>query len=197
MDVTRILMSEHRVTEQVLRALEEMNLQISEGHSFDSDDAHAFIDFFSSFTDFYHRQKEERFLFPAAESCGIPTKSGLIGGLTSDHRYGRALFVDMESVIEQAAAGDETSASVFGATASAYVQLLRSHVIREEAELFPLLEKVLTEEIKESMLRGFEQLDIKEWSGHSHDHYLELADALAERFRVARVDLRTGLEEID
>jgi hemerythrin-like domain-containing protein len=189
MTVTGILASEHRVTEQVLRALEEMNKRFLQGHRFDSDDAYAFIDFFSSFTDFYHRQKEERFLFPAAQSCGIPTDSGLIAGLVRDHRYGRALFKDMESVIESAAALAEPGASVFSATASAYVSLLRAHVNREESELFPMLERMLTEEMKGSIITGFEQLDIRDWSGKSHDHYLDVADALAQRFHVAPVDL--------
>jgi hemerythrin-like domain-containing protein len=195
MNVTDILAGEHRVTEQVLRALEEMNNRLLQGHAFDSDDAYAFIDFFSSFTDFYHRQKEERFLFPAAQSCGIPTDSGLIGGLIRDHKYGRALFEDMDSVIESAAAQDEPGASVFSATASAYVSLLRAHVNLEEAELFPLLERILTEEMKGSILAGFEQLDIREWSGQSHDHYIDLADALAQRFHVAPVDLSASASD--
>jgi len=188
-DICRILVAEHRVTEQVLRALESMAERCQEGHAFDLDDARAFIGFFSAFTDFYHRQKEERFLFPAAVACRPPVDPALIEGLINDHRYGRALFQDMESVIEDAAAGREPAASVFIATAGAYVNLLRTHVDREEAELFPRLERMLTDGMKESILKGFKGLDIRTFTGQSHEHYLELSDALAQRFRVPPVDL--------
>jgi hemerythrin-like domain-containing protein len=189
MNATDALKNEHRVIEQVLNCLEKMANRCLARGSLDKDSARKVIDFLENFAHRYHHGKEERCLFPLLEARGIPRDHGPIGVMIHEHEHGRQ---HIEGMIESLSRGgqDERQSQVqFVEHARAYIRLVREHIWKEDNHLFPMAERVLTDEELSYLESSFEQAEAGEKGLGVHEKYLELADELADRFNVPYADL--------
>jgi hemerythrin-like domain-containing protein len=91
------------------------------------------LDWFRVFVDRNHHGKEEGVLFPVMVKAGAPSEAGPIDVMLVEHDEGRALLRAMAvGLLAQRARA-----------ARRYAQLLRSHIDKEHAIVFPLAEGVL------------------------------------------------------
>ncbi len=184
MQPTEILMSEHRVIEQVLRCLESMAEKcIVYGH-FDLHAVRQAIDFFRNFADRCHHQKEEQYLFPLMEERGIAQEDGPIGRMLYEHTLGRHYLQALASAAEAAVTGEEDRLLHFVDQARAYVYWLREHITKEDHHLFPMANRVLRWEDQQVLSRSFENLEHDDLGAGTHEEYLRIAGELADRYGV-------------
>jgi hemerythrin-like domain-containing protein len=186
MKATAVLMNEHRVIEQVLGCLEVLATQGRARGKVDGDSARQALDFFRTFAHGCHHRKEERCLFPRMEARGLPRHGGPTAVMLEEHELGRKYLRAIAATVEQAAAGDSEQVESFARAVSAYARLLREHILKEERRLFVIADNALTEYDQEALLRAFQTLEEGDLGEGTHEKYLALANALADRFHVPR-----------
>lgn len=187
MKPTDLLMTEHRVIEQVLACLGRMADRAASDGTLDVDAARKAVDFFRNFGDRCHHGKEEKHLFPLMETRGFAHDEGPIGRMLYEHAVGRRYLDAIAANVEAAAKGDAAAAGRFVDNAGAYAYWLREHILKEDNVLFPMADRALAPEDQRQLLQAFEHTEAHETSAGAHEKYLRLAAELADRFQVPRI----------
>ncbi len=134
------------------------------------------VDFARGFTDGCHHAKEETLLFPALEARSAAAAP--VSVMLNEHAAGR----DAIRAIEVALPDADTSAGARAAVVenlALYVRLLRSHIGKENAVLFPLAERILSVQEQEMLARDFERVEAAPPGAAAHKRYHEMAHTLA------------------
>lgn len=171
---TEVLKQEHRVIENVLDALERLAKAAETSALAEWEKA---IDFARNFADKCHHLKEENLLFPALEARGIPREGGPIGMMLAEHEEGRGYVRAMAAVL---GSGKDSldNRQILRETAIAYIRLLRQHILKEDEVLFQMADEVLSAEEQKTLLREFEEHELKEIGAGFHKKYLKIAREL-------------------
>ncbi|MEW5701822.1 MAG: hemerythrin domain-containing protein [Candidatus Zixiibacteriota bacterium] len=139
------LEAEHRVIERVLDALERAADSVTSGGAVDGDFFRRAIAFIREFADGIHHQKEESILFPRMEAAGVPREGGPIGVMLYEHDLGRGHVRAISESLDAAVRGDAGARQALTDAAHEYVALLRAHIHKEDAILFPMADRVMGE----------------------------------------------------
>ena len=131
------------------------------------------IELFVNFVDRCHHTKEEKYLFPKLEEHGIPHENGPIGVMLHEHAQGRELIAAMK---EKLAANNPSAVKEHLLD---YVQLLRSHINKENEVLFVMADKVLTAAEQQDLSRAFAKVEAEEMGEGVHEKYHQLAHRLS------------------
>ena len=188
MNPTEILKSEHRVIEQVLNCLETIADECNEQGRLDADSAREALDFFRTFADRCHHGKEEAHLFPAMEAKGFPRDGGPTGVMLHEHETGRQHVRAMAAAVDAAASGEPAALEQFSRHAQGYIGLLREHISKEDHCLFGMASQVLNAADQEALMAKFHHVESEEMGDGTHRRYLDIANRLADRYRVARAE---------
>ncbi len=183
MKATDVLMSEHQVIQQVLAVLEAIAGHAEADGILDREEARQTIDFFRTFADGCHHAKEEQHLFPLLESHGLPREHGPTGVMLHEHELGRNLLNQMTDAL-----GEGMTARAFVAPAREYVSLMREHIWKENERLFRMAERLLGANEDDELLHAFQTVEHAVSGAETHQHYLDLANHLADRYGVTRVN---------
>lgn len=186
MRATDILMEEHRVIEQVLTCLEKLADLCEAGRPLDRTSAAEVIDFLRTFADGCHHAKEEGQLFPAMEARGFPTDRGPTAVMRYEHEEGRLLIRAMSAAVDRAGSEEAAASRDFVPAARAYVELLRQHIQKEDHCLFPMAAQALSATEAEALFQSFAEVERGPVGEGTHEKYVQLAGALAERLGVPR-----------
>jgi hemerythrin-like domain-containing protein len=186
MKPTDILMTEHRIIEQVLNCLEKIAKTAATGAPLDRQDATDAVAFFRTFADKCHHGKEEAHLFPALEEHGFPHDGGPVGMMLYEHDLGRGHVRGLAEAIDGAANGDAQARKQFVEHALGYLNLLRQHIQKEDNILFMMANQALSEADQKKLLQAFEHVEHEEMGAGTHEKYLAIANRLADRYGVPR-----------
>lgn len=196
MKPTEILSAEHRVIEQVLDCLEQIAERAASSRSLDVESARTVLEVLRTFADRCHHGKEENCLFPTLKNCGFPTHVGPVAVMLQEHESGRGEIRGMEAALAEvsrdagASQQDRKAVEYFVAAARRYVALLRDHIAKEESVLFPMAESMLTPADRDDVVKSFQAVELIDIRPGTHEKMLAMADALADRFHVARAAAR-------
>jgi len=186
MKPTDILSAEHRVIEQVLQCLDAIARQGVAGGALDKASAEDAIAFLRNFADRCHHGKEETHLFPAMEAKGYSPECGPTAVMRLEHEQGRAHIRAMAEAVEAASAGDQAALARFAQHARGYIGLLEGHIQKEDHCLFSMANQAFSEADQRELLARFERVEAEEMGEGTHEKYLAIANALAERYGVSR-----------
>jgi len=184
MKTTSILVSEHRLIEQVLNCLERMVERCASQRRLEIAPARDAIVFFRGFTERCHYIKEEAELLPTLRAMGVSPERCLGCSMHQRREAGRLHVDAMETVIEPASGGDSTALKEFMAHAQAYIELLLEYIAGQEDCLFPMIAETLPEAEKARLEVA---LDTTCGDGEEEcvcDTYVDLANRLADHFDV-------------
>jgi len=184
MGLTKILSDEHRIIEVVLTCLDRITEEADRSGRLDAESAGQAIDVIRAFADKCHHGKEENHLFTALVEKGMPKEGGPVGQMLAEHKQGRAFVTNMSDSVSGAAAGNTDALSRFTKNARGYVQLLRAHIRKEDAVLFPMADKVLGEEDQKQLMRAFEAVESDHMGTGTHEKYIAMVVSLAEKYGV-------------
>lgn len=149
------LMNEHEAILKGLSILEKIASRVASGKLNDQADPVAMINFLKLFADTYHHGKEETILFPALEKHGVSKERGPIGKMLTEHEEGRKYIRAMSESTEKKPF--DTKAFVVNATG--YIELLRSHIQKENIILFPMGDRALPDAEQKRILEAFENYE--------------------------------------
>ena len=147
-DPIETLMSEHRIIERVLDALEAAADKELPASFYERA-----LDFLQQFADACHHGKEEERLFPVLEERGVPREAGPIGVMCHEHVIGRGHIQRMR---EYARLG---KLDAVRRESLEYVALLRQHIQKEDQVLFVMARGVLSDEDTRRLAREFDEVD--------------------------------------
>ena len=158
MDPTQCLRDEHQVILKVLSCFER-----ALGSARDSADTSAeifspFVEFFRGYADDCHHKKEEDRLFPMLESKGLPHESGPVGCMLDEHAAGRAHVGAIAAAIAAAGEGDTGAIKTIVAEGEAYIDMLRSHIGKEDNVLFQMAAELIQGDAAARLTAEFEQV---------------------------------------
>jgi hemerythrin-like domain-containing protein len=179
--VIHILKHEHRVIEQVLRALEGVCFRLACRERIPTEPLCEMVDFISNFVDHYHHTKEEVHLFPSLQRQGIVWQGGPLGVIEREHQTERKLIEDLNFAIQDLAAGSEASRQIFIEATRKFIAHLTNHMQQEETILFRLAEELVDSSDGEAVAQGFWQAE-KEFGESTVKRYENLAMTLEAKW---------------
>ena len=178
-----VLMSEHRLIEQVLGSLETFAAAVEGGLAPERAVLADYGAFFRDLADACHHGKEEDILFERMVERGFPRESGPVGVMLYEHRIGRGHVSALRQVAGGTGPLTAAETRLFLETASAFVPLLQGHIVKEDRVLYPMAQRLLTATELETMETQFEAFETRMRADGSYDTLLGLADRLAALFR--------------
>jgi len=180
MQPTEDLMTEHRAIERMLAILEAISGRLEEGEATDARHLEQIIEFLQVFGDRCHHAKEEDLLLPAMEDAGVP-REGLIAALIAEHEESRGHVRGIADGLASLRVGD-AGASRIVEHAGAYVRLIRAHIAKEDGELYPLADRVLSDPRQEALEEGFERIEHDVIGAGRHEAFHALLDELESAY---------------
>jgi hemerythrin-like domain-containing protein len=133
-------------------------------------------EFFAVFVDRCHHAKEEQAVFPLLGPAGV----ALSQRLEEEHVTGRRHAGAYADAVAGYAASPATAPDLARA-AREYAALLRHHIELETAELFPLMERVLTAAEDDALIRAFDEIEEQQIGPGTHERLHGMIDTLAPR----------------
>jgi hemerythrin-like domain-containing protein len=158
-DITGALVHEHRLILRMLTILEQKAGLTARG----AYDNYRFyleaVDFIRNYADRFHHAKEEDVLFEALVKNGMPRANSPVAAMLMEHDHGRAFVKAMEEAAGEALAGEPGRDRAIADNAIGYLTLLREHIGKEDDILYPLAERVIPAEMRDSIVAGYRQAE--------------------------------------
>ncbi|MCS7261255.1 MAG: hemerythrin domain-containing protein, partial [Anaerolineae bacterium] len=143
MKATEILKEEHQVILRVIASLERGVELLERGSpmrpGFFADVAR----FIKGFADGCHHKKEEGVLFTRMEAHGMSRQAGPIAVMLAEHEHGRRYTQGLAEAARRLEEGDASARIELILNARGYIELLRQHIAKEDAILFPMADQVI------------------------------------------------------
>jgi hemerythrin-like domain-containing protein len=181
-DTTRVLREEHEWILEVAGALQRILEAEAATGALDLDAAEKSVRFIRLFADACHHGKEEELLFPALEEVGMPRHAGPIAVMLEDHRRGREYAGQMARALADAREGDEVAVRSFVNAAYGYIQLIRSHILKENNVLFNMADEMVGAEACQRLCVAYDGVCAGRFEGCTKAELQALAKELTEAY---------------
>jgi hemerythrin-like domain-containing protein len=186
MKVTNILRSEHEVILDVLAALESISRTAAAGAGLDHLSAQQALDVLCGLGDRCHHGKEEQLFFPALAAHGLPRDVGPLAVMMGEHDQGRALLARMVDALAESKQSKFGAEPRFAIAGTAYVELMRDHIAKENGVLFPMGDGMLSETEQTALSSAFERFEHADMGAGAHERFLGIASELCSRLGIVR-----------
>lgn len=163
---TAELRHEHEVILRALAVVERAGERLAAGAPLDEGALGELVALVRTFADTCHHGKEEAELFPVLLAKGV---GSVLTPFLEEHEEGRAY---VRTLAGPAPAADRAAA------ARRYVALLRDHIERENAVLFPMVDEVLTVDEHTQLVARFAQVEERVVGPGVHEKLLATLDRL-------------------
>lgn len=188
---TEILSFEHRLIEQVLDCLALISRAARDTGRLDIVAAEDAVDALWTLADRFHHGREEALFYALAERRGLPRSAGPVAAAIEEHAELHRALESMQDAVSAARMAAPRAAAAFHRTAEAAIELLRSHVLKEDAVLFPLADSLLNDDDRAALLEAFQHAEAELPEGVLVEA-MATAEALARRFQVPLARERQG-----
>ncbi len=185
MDAIETLMNEHRTIERVLDGLVGFADEVQRKGSTEKDELGRFVTFVREFADACHHGKEEDILFAAMVEHGFPRSGGPIAVMLHEHDQGRGLVAILRARAEQPGAWDDSDRTEIAEVSHGFAEMLRGHIHKEDAILYPMAEQHLPPEAMEGVAEACERYEADPARAGKHEALHALAGELIRRHAAA------------
>ncbi|OGR28314.1 MAG: hypothetical protein A2277_10470 [Desulfobacterales bacterium RIFOXYA12_FULL_46_15] len=179
MNITQRLIKEHKLILRVLGLLRRARKMMESGERVPVIFFEPAMNFCSGFADQFHHFKEEFLLFGLLSHKHHGELDSAMGALRYQHERCRQSIAGIRQAFTGYGENDAMALSFLLENLAVYVSLLQRHIYEEDVVFFPLAEKILLSEEKQSLNRQFE--DEEDRSGGRQiifEKYETLADQL-------------------
>ncbi len=181
MDAIETLMNEHRRIEHALDALVAFADEVRRKTVDDKEELGRFVTFIREFADAHHHGKEENILFAAMVEAGFPRNGGPIAVMLSEHDQGRAYVRVLAEISAKQAAWTVEDRQRLAEAAYGYANLLRAHIHKEDAILYPMAEQRLPPEALARVSAACDDYEAKKTSSGELERLQRLSEELLAR----------------
>jgi hemerythrin-like domain-containing protein len=156
MKATQYLKKEHEEIAMMLSIMQKITHKVGGGEKLYVEHYEKIIDFLEGFADkCHHHAKEELILFPAMESKGIKKDEKCIGLELKEHKESNDFVQSLHKAFNVYKKDSNKGAIGVFAGLLNYINLLRSHIEKENNVLFKMADEVLSDKEQEVMLKAF------------------------------------------
>jgi hemerythrin-like domain-containing protein len=148
------LMREHGVLDRALLIYEAAIRKLSGNEDFDPNVVTQSAGIIRDFINNYHEKSEEEYVFPRFKSAGRMVD--LVNTLLQQHQAGRRMT---EMILSLAPAGrrDANDRRQLVTAMQSFITMYRPHAAREDTDLFPQLQKLVSSNEYDAMAEEFEK----------------------------------------
>lgn len=141
-----VLRAEHGVLLSIARLLEAEALRTRRGETPNVDLVSSIVAYLRDYPCRFHHPKEEGLLFPALK--GHAEGAEAIARLEREHADEEGLIhaLDVSAASLTSTGGADGAKAAFATAATSYARFLEGHLGEEERDVFPLAERVLSDE---------------------------------------------------
>lgn len=176
---TEMLEAEHRFIAKVVGATAVLADDLEAGREVRPATILNVVEFMRTYADRCHHGKEEELLFPALAKSGVPMRGCPVEALTREHAMGRALVKGLAEVADAYQKSDASAKEGLIKNLRGMAELYPNHIWKEDYLLFPMSNKVLSQDDQQGLYQEFEK--VEERIGRDVHHRLEqLSDELAQ-----------------
>lgn len=172
------LKHEHDAILFALKVLEEFCVRIEKGADIPAGDISSMTGFLKLFADRCHHGKEELFYFPAMEEAGVQKQNGPIGMLLEEHEKGRLFLKSMDSSVS----GRSVNNEIFVKSAKGYIELMRSHIEKENNVVFAVGDEKISPAKHSKLLEEFERFEEEVIGAGKHEELHAMLDDFKKRY---------------
>jgi hemerythrin-like domain-containing protein len=148
-----LLISEHKVILRSVEVLRAMARHATDTQELNVGDVRGLLEIIRLFADDLHQGKEEGALFPVFTAKCDPLEVDAVRHMVFEHEEDRSLMEGIEDAIQRSHAGD------FAENAHRLVDILRTHIYKEDNILFEMIDRQLSDEDDARILAEFETFD--------------------------------------
>lgn len=178
MKATQVLIDEHEAVLIILKVLEKINQRIENEEQLEIKHLEQILEFFKVFVDLCHHTKEEVCLIPTVKNLGIDNHDNLIQIILNEHNKGRNLVKELKEAKDAYKNGQKYALAQIAEKAQSYINLLNSHIDKENNILFPRSDAVLKEEQQEELCKEFEKIEEEKIGIGKHEEFHKIIDDL-------------------
>ena len=182
MDAIETLMGEHRVIESAIDALVAFADGACRSGATEKEELSRFVTFIREFADACHHGKEEGILFAAMVQHGFPGQAGPIAVMLHEHDIGRSYAATLAAKAAQAGPWSADDGQEIANAAHGYAELLRAHIQKEDAILYPMAEQHLPPDALERVGQDCERFEQEKTGSGEHERLHALAEELVRRY---------------
>lgn len=150
--------TEHRHIETVIKSLADAAAML-ESRRLNVKKLREVVEFLRIYADQRHHQREEALFFPILVKHGVPAQGCPIGGLNHEHEKSRALVSALEEQISFYEQQRPGAGQALRRTLLEIIKLYQHHLWMEDAMVFPMAEKVISEDDNRELMIKFADLD--------------------------------------
>ena len=176
------LMEEHRLIEQVLGSMETFMERLVPGGEAERARIAQYADFLQNFADKCHHGKEEDRLFVRMNEYGFPKEYGPVAVMLADHVEGRGHVAALAKIGGGQGPLTADECNLVSRHASAYIALLRAHILKEDNILYPMAEQAIPALKMEELVREFDAFETEQVGLGTHERFHALAESLIVAF---------------
>jgi hemerythrin-like domain-containing protein len=178
---TQMLEEEHHLIQQVVGSMAALADRMYQGEIAEEETLVDLVDFMRIFVEGCHHDKEENHLFPLLARKGVPVAGCPIGVLSHEHENSARLTADLGAAVD---AYLKDTSSTMGrfliTTMRGIVDLYPNHIWKENYLLFPMTDKLLSEDEQRELLEKFNTVECK-FSMDVRTRFADLAARMAEK----------------
>ncbi len=173
-----VLKAEHNFIKKMLGILEKICTCLNNPTTLNNEDISFLMNFFETFVEKCHSQKEEQFLFRELEKNGMPADSGPIAVMIYEHNCMKDLLAGMNKAILMGNVAEFTS------LAYQYIDLLRNHIYKEDNVLFNMAEEILPGPTKNALTDSFEKFEREVIGEGVHENFHRIGGNLLKKYGI-------------
>ncbi len=171
------LRNEHEGILFGLEILEKIVERIQKNEIYEVNDTKEMIYFLKLFADKCHHGKEEGLFFPAILEIENSSYRPIIDQMLFEHIEGRKHITEMQAAVDGVFNGKS-----FAKAATEYIELLRSHIIKENNVLFNLADDIIPEDKQLKLLESFEEFEEEVMGEGTHTKLHKMLDIFEEKY---------------
>ncbi|MGE5234840.1 MAG: hemerythrin domain-containing protein [Acidobacteriota bacterium] len=181
MDPIETLMHEHKVILTFCDATVREAERLRSGGALHTERVERMLDFIRNFADRCHHLKEEDHLFARMAERGFPVQTGPVAMMLHEHELGRSHVRAVAEALPRAAAADGAALAAVADHLTAWAELLRAHIYKEDNILYPMARQALSAQDMAELEVSFEKVEREEMGEGVHERYHRFVHDLAAR----------------
>jgi hemerythrin-like domain-containing protein len=186
MDPIETLMNEHRLIERAIDALIGFADEVRRKSTDEKEELGRFVTFIRDFADGCHHGKEENILFATMVEAGFPSDGGPVAVMLMEHVEGRGYVQALSELELQETPWTADDRQRLADAANGYGNLLRQHIHKEDAILYPMAEQRLPPHLMNRVADECEAFEAYKTSSGERARLLALAEELVSRHAPAQ-----------
>lgn len=183
-----LLKQDHEITERVFAAMEA---QFASAAGPAPAQVGLLVEYLQGYVDRCHNQKEELHLFARLEGKGMPRHGGPLAVMLQEHERAKEILSRLVPLGCAFAAGNAAALPELHATFAEYATLCKDHFWKENDILYPMAQRMLSDEDAAEVVGGIEAVEAALGAG-TRARYYRIAEEIIDHGQLR--DLSFGLE---